>query len=216
MITSRGQESVIVQCLDHRKTANWGVMTSQCGHFLPIYQVNVNCLIFWSCGNVLVIYEENTQNRISVISDYSLSVIKIHCFSVLNDWTLLVGRDKLELGFEVLLTHGRGIFGLALKLKVDIFLIEAFINDRDIGIVVRVMGVEYILLVEVHVIHFLKNHVGVFLLLPFPLNDGLRGSDVVMEPAIDVSQEVPKTASKLFKLIVHFFVFVERTVCAAD
>ena len=129
-----------------------------------------------------------------MVSDYALAMIEIHCIAIFNDWTLLVGGDELKLGFEVLLSHWWDVFGLALKLNIDIFLVESFIDYGDIRVVVGVMGIKYILLVEVHVIHFLKYHVGIFLLLSFPFNDGLRGSDIIMESAIYISQEVSKTA----------------------
>jgi hypothetical protein len=78
------------------------------------------------------------------------------------------------------------VFDLARKLNVGIFLVEAFVDDRNVRVIVGVMRVEYILLVEVHVIHFFKNHIGIFLFLSFPFKNRLRSGDVVVELAVDI------------------------------
>ncbi len=75
---------------------------------------------------------------------------------------------------------------MAWHLNIWIFLAEAFVDDGNVRVVVGVMRVEYILLVEVHVIHLFKDHIGVFLFLSFPFKDRLRSDDVIVELTVDI------------------------------
>jgi hypothetical protein len=63
-----------------------------------------------------------------VIGDNALAVVEIDCLAVFDNRALLVWRDELELGFQVLLTHWRSIFLLARHL--NIFMAESFVGNR--------------------------------------------------------------------------------------
>lgn len=79
------------------------------------------------------------------------------------------------------------------------------------------MRIKYIfLVVEIGIIHLPQNHVGIFLFLPFLFNDCFRSRNVIMEPTVNISQQIPKTPSQFFQLIVHLLVPVKGTICAAN
>ena len=63
-----------------------------------------------------------------MIGDNALAVVEIDCFAVFDNRALLVWRDELELGFQVLLTHWRSIFLLARHL--NIFMAESLVGNR--------------------------------------------------------------------------------------
>ena len=68
-------------------------------------------------------------------------------------------------------------------------MVKPFVNDRNVGIVVRVVRVKHILLVvEVGLIHFFKDLIGILLLLLLLLNDSFWSSDKIMKPAVNISQ----------------------------
>lgn len=62
------------------------------------------------------------------------------------------------------------------------------------------------------VVHFVKDHVGVLLLLLLPLNDSLWGCNVIMQLAIDLRKQLPDLAPQLLQLAIHFLIPIKRTI----
>lgn len=112
----------------------------------------------------------------------SFSVIEVYQIPILYHRTLLVRGYELQSVFVA----GAGFLcilrvELLLRPKLaQVFRVEPFVDNRDVGVVVGVVRIEHIVVLEVGLVHFLKDHVSVFFLKLLFLNDSLRRGDVVV------------------------------------